>query len=137
MVLPQRLTAEESFPFVPPVLAAAAAAYQLARVAENAQLALMGQQDLDDEWSDDVRAVVLRARERIEETQQSRAELRRRVREFVTGLREGGDSPSSVIDHSRSMIRLLESTGVITSDDGRLEAEVVAWAAEDCGPPAA
>jgi hypothetical protein len=131
MVLPQRLTAEESFPFVPPVLAAAAAAYQRARVAEGAQLALMAQQELDAAWSEDVRATVLLARERIHDAQQSRAELRNRVRQFVRRLREIGEPSSAVTDHSRSMIRLLESTGVITPGDGRLEAEVLAWATED------
>lgn len=133
MVLPQRITAEESFPFVPPALAAAAAAYQRARATESAQLALMAEQNLDDDWSDDVRATVLLARQRINEAQQSRAELRERVREFVVARRDAGDSPSSAIDHTGSMIRLLESTGVITPDDGRLKVEVLAWVAEDVG----
>jgi hypothetical protein len=135
MVLPQRVTAEESFPFVPSALAAAAAAYQSARAMESEQHALMAQQSHDDEWSDEVRAMVLVARDRICVARQSRTELRERLREFVIALRDAGESPSSAIDHTRSMIHLLESTNVITSDDGRLKVEVLAWAAEDFGAP--
>jgi hypothetical protein len=131
MVLPQRVTADESFPFVPFALAAAATAYQLACVAESAQLALMAQRNLNDEWNEDVRMTVLLARERIYETQQSRERFRGLVREFIAPVRDATDSVSSVLQHARSMIRLLESTGAIVSDRGRLEAEVLAWATED------
>jgi hypothetical protein len=131
MVLPQRITAEESFPFVPPVLATAAGEYQRARAAESAQLALMARHNLDEEWTEDVRAIVLTARDRIHEAQAARERFRERVREFVIALRDAGDSASLVVHHTRSMIRLLESTGAVTSDGGRLETEVLAWASED------
>ena len=117
MVLPQRVTAEESFQLVPPVLAAAAAAYRRALIAESAQLALMGQQSLNEDWTDDVRATVLLARQRIVETEQARVQLRDRVREFVVTLRDAGESASAVVRHTRSMIRVLESNGA--GDAGR------------------
>jgi hypothetical protein len=129
MVLPQRVTAEESFQLVPPSLAARAAAYQRARVAESAQLTLMSEHTLDEEWSDDVRATVLLARQRILETQQARAQLREEVVTFVTALRDAGESASAVVRHTRSMIRVLESSAV-EPDDGRLEGELLVWATE-------
>jgi|SRR3954462_9438674 hypothetical protein len=132
MVLPQRVTAEDSFQLVPPRLAAAAAAYQRAHAAERAQLALMAQQNLDEEWSEDVRATVLLARQRILEAQQAGAELRKLVRDFVTTLRGAGESASAVMRHARSMIRLLESSGAGEPDDGRLAAELLVWASEAC-----
>ncbi|HEY4303592.1 MAG TPA: hypothetical protein VGM82_03960 [Gemmatimonadaceae bacterium] len=130
MVLPHRVTTEESRQFMPPVLAAAAAEYQRARMAEASQLALMGQQSLNEEWSDEVRATVLTARRRIFETQQARAQLRDHVRDFVHAQRNAGDSASDVMRHTRSLIRLLESNGVFDTDDGRLEGELLVWATE-------
>jgi hypothetical protein len=131
MVLPQRVTAEESFPFVPPVLATAAAEYQRACAAESAQLALMAQHNLDEEWSDAVRSTVLTARERIYEVQQARARFREQLREFVLALRVAGESAAAAIGHTRSMIRVLESSGAVTADDARFETDVLAWAAQD------
>lgn len=131
MVLPQRVTAEESFQLVPPVLLAAATAYDRARIAESAQLALMAQENLDEEWSADVRATVLLARQRIHETQEARAQFREQVREVVRALRDAGESASDVLRHVRSMIRLLESREAVRmDDDGRLEAELLVWATE-------
>jgi hypothetical protein len=131
MVLPQRVTAEESFPFVPPVLAVAAAEYQLALAAESAQLARMGQENLNVAWTDEVRSTVLLARARIFEAQAARARLREQVRAFVIASRDTGDSVSSMLRHTRSMIRLLESTDTVDDDGGRLESEVLAWATEE------
>jgi hypothetical protein len=130
MVLPQRVTAEDSFQLVPPVLVDAARDYQRARSAETAQLALMARESLDEAWTVDVRATVLLARQRIYETQLARAEFREQVRQFVQALRGAGESSAGVVRHTRSMIRLLESTGAVDADDGRLEAELLAWAAE-------
>ena len=130
MVLPHRVTAEESFELVPAVLSAAAAGYRRARVAESAQLALMGAHSLDEDWSEDVRATVLLARQRILETQHARAQLREQVRTFVVTLRDAGEPASALVRHTRSMIRLLESSGAVEPDDGRLGAELLVWATE-------
>src|SRR3954463_5546104 len=109
MVLAQRVTTQETFQLVPPVLAAAAATYQRAHAAEIEQLALMGQQDLSSEWSDDVRSTVLAARRRIHDAQQTRAHFREQIREFVATLRVAGEPMSAVLRYIRSMIQLLES----------------------------
>jgi len=132
MVLPQRVTAEDSFQLVPPRLAAAAAAYRRAHAAERAQLALMAQENLNEDWSEEVRATVLLARQRILETQQAGEQLRAQVRDFVITLRGAGESASAVMRHTRSMIRLLESTDAAEADDGRLGAELLVWATEAC-----
>jgi len=131
MVLAQRVTAEETFQLVPPILAAAAASYQRAHAAELEQLVLMGQQDLSSEWTDHVRATVLAARRRIHDAQDARANFREQVGEFVATLRAAGEPMSSVLRYIRSMIQLLESTGAIVPDGRRLESEVFAWALED------
>lgn len=131
MALAQRVTAEETFQLVPPIVAATAAAYQRAHAAELEQLALMGQQDLSSEWDDHVRSTVLAARRRIHDAQEARAHFRDQVREFVATLRTAGEPTSSVLRYIRSMIQLLESTGAIVPDGRRLESEVFAWALED------
>jgi glycine/D-amino acid oxidase-like deaminating enzyme len=130
MVLPQRVTAEDRFQLVPPVLAVAAAGYQRAHLAERAQLALMAEQKLDDEWTDETRATVLLARQRILEAQEQLAAFREQVCAFAHALRDAGESASVVLRLTRSMIRLLESNGVVDTDDGRLEAEAIVWATE-------
>jgi len=132
MALAQRVTAEETFQLVPPVIAAAAAAYQRAHAAELEQLTLMGQQDLSIEWTEHVRSTVLTARRRIHEAHEARVRFRDQVREFVAALRAAGEPTSSVLRYIRSMIQLLESTGAVVPDGRRLESEVFAWALEDC-----
>jgi hypothetical protein len=131
MVLPQRVTAEETFHLVPPILAAAASAYQHARVVEHDQLAVMGRCDLSEPWSDEVQATVLLARRRIHETQAARAHFRDQVRAFVVTLRVAGEAASATLRHTRSMIQLLQSSGALATDGGRVEAEILAWAIED------
>jgi hypothetical protein len=131
MVLPQRVTADETFELVPPMLAAAATAHQRARAAEVSQLALMGREDLREPWSDAVRSTVLLARQRIHEAESARARFRDQIREFVVTLRDAGEPASSALRYARSMIRILESTGAIEDDGGRTESEVLAWAIED------
>lgn len=131
MVFPQRVTVEETFHLVPPILAVTAAAYQRARATELEQLAVMGQLNLSSQWSDDVRSTVLAARRRIHEAQEARAHFRDQVREFVVTLRGAGEPASSVLRYARSMIQLLESAGAVLPDGGRLESELLAWAIED------
>jgi len=131
MVFAQRVTAEQTFQLVPPILAAAAATYQRAQVMEVEQLALMGRLDLSNSWTDEVRSTVLTARRRIHEAQEARAHFRDQVREFVVTLRDAGEPASSVLRYTRSMIQLPESTDAIMADGGRLESELLAWAIED------
>lgn len=131
MVLPQRVTTDETFQLVPPMLAAAATAYQRARAAELAQLAVMGRLDLREPWSEAVRSTVLLARGRIQDAQSARARFRDQVREFVVTLRDAGEPASSALRYTRSMICILESTCAIEADGGRTESEVLAWAIED------
>src|SRR4051812_47591472 len=66
MVLPQRVP-DADFSVVPPVISIAAERYQRFKQIEKDHLALMAQHNLLDEWSDEVRATVLDARERIKE----------------------------------------------------------------------
>ena len=130
MVYPQRAVAEDTFQVVPPIVAAAATAYQRARSIEKEQLALMARHDLLGDWSDDVRATVLEARARIHEAREARARFRAQVEQFVMALRTAREPLSAVLRHTRSMVQLLERTGAIDTDDGWLEAEVLEWAIE-------
>jgi len=131
MVLPQRVTAAADFNMLPPVVASAAARYQRLKAIEKEHLALMARHNLLADWSDEVTATVLAARERIHEARAAREEFRAQVREFVQALRGANESLPSVLRHTRSMIHLLESTGAIAADDGWLEAEVLEWAIEE------
>ena len=131
MVAPQRITAEDRFEMVPPVVASAATAYQRARALEKEHLALMARHDLLADWTDEVRTTVLGARERIHEAREAREQFRHQVRRFVVTLRSAGDPMPAVLRHTRSMILLLENTGSIEPDDGWLEAEVLEWAMEE------
>ena len=131
MVLPQRATAEASFSVVPPVVTGAASRYQRLREVEKEHLALMSRHNLLADWTDEVTAVVLAARERIHEARAAREQFRDQVREFVRSMRDANESLPSVLRYTRSMMQLLESGGAITSDGGWLEAEVLEWAIEE------
>jgi hypothetical protein len=117
------------------MLAAVATAHQRARTAELAQLAVMGRLDLREPWSDATRSTVLLARQRIHEARSARADFRGQIREFVVTLRDAGEPASSALRYTRSMMRLLESTGAIEADGGQTEAEVLGWAIEDYESP--
>jgi hypothetical protein len=130
MVLPQRAPVAE-FSVVPPVISIAAERYQRFKQIEKDHLALMARHNLLDEWSDDVRATVLEARERIKEARAAREDFRQQVREFVHALRAAGDSLPSTLRHTRSMLQLLERSGAVAPDGGWLEAEVLEWAIEE------
>ena len=116
---------------IPPAVAAAASEYQRSREVEKQQLALMAQHNLLNEWTAEVRATVLEARERIREARLARDHFRQQVREFVLALRAAHEPLSSVLRQTRTMVQLLESAGAIQSDDGWLEADVLEWAIED------
>ncbi len=136
MVPQQHATARsDGFRVVPPDVAAAAARYQTLRAIEAEHLALMAQHNLLEEWTPDVRAVVLRARDRIREARDARTEFRSQVRDFVLALRATHEALPAVLRHTRVMVQLLESSGAVKADDGWFEAEVLEWAIEEFESP--
>jgi hypothetical protein len=132
MVFQQRAAAKsDAFSLVPPAVAEAAARYQRFREIEKEHLARMARHDLLKEWTAEVRATVLEARERIREARAARELFRQQVREFVCALRAASEPLPGVLRHTRSMLQVLETTGAIENDDGWLEAEVLEWAIEE------
>ena len=132
MVRAQRATAEEAeYSLVPAEIAAAATTYQQMKEVESVHLAEMARHNLLLEWTDDVRAVVVEARARIQEAGAARTRFREHVREFVRALRGAREPLSAVLRHTRVMMRLLEQSGAVRVDDGWLEAEVLEWAIEE------
>jgi hypothetical protein len=130
MVHPQRATADDGFRLVPAELSTAATRYQRSREIEKEHLARMARHNLLEEWSDEVTATVLAARERIQDARVARDEFRLRIQEFVFAHRGANEPLSAVLRHTRSMLQLLETTGVVASDGGWFEAEVLEWAIE-------
>ena len=132
MVFQQRVSADPATSnAIPPEVALAASEYQRSREIEKQQLALMARHNLLNEWTPEVRATVLEARERIREARSARDQFRQQVRAFVLKLRAAREPLSSVLRQTRSMVQLLESVGAIQGDDGWLEADVLEWAIED------
>jgi hypothetical protein len=132
MVFQQRATAEaDAFSVVPPAVAEAAARYQRFREIEKEHLERMARHNLLADWTAEVRATVLEARERIREARAARELFRQQVREFVCALRAAREPLPGVLRHTRSMVQLLENAGAIERDDGWLEAEVLEWAIEE------
>ena len=132
MVFQQRAAADSATSnAIPPDVALAASEYQRSREIEKQQLALMSRHNLLNEWTPEVRATVLEARERIRAARAAREQFRHQVREFVLTLRAAREPLSSVLRQTRAMVQLLESVGAIQSDDGWLEADVLEWAIED------
>jgi|SRR3954466_13581674 hypothetical protein len=131
MVLPQRAASDDDFGLVPREVAEAAQRYQHLKEVEKRHLALMSRHNLLADWTAEVRATVLEARERIREARTAREAFRTQVREFVVILREAREPLSAVLRHTRSMLEMLERCGAIQSDGGWLEAEVLEWAIEE------
>jgi hypothetical protein len=132
MVPHQHATARtDEFSVVPPEVAGAATRYQRLREVEAEHLALMAQHNLLEDWSADVRATVLDAREHVREARVARADFRRQVSEFVLALRTTRTPLPAVLRHTRVMLQLLERSGAIRGDGGWLEAEVLEWAIEE------
>lgn len=132
MVFQQRASTDPvAYNSIPPEVALAATAYQRSREIEKEQLALMAQHNLLTEWTAEIRATVLQARERIREARAARELFRQQVREFVVMLRAAREPLWSVLRQTRAMVQQLESAGAIQSDDGWLEADVLEWAIED------
>jgi len=118
-------------PAIPYEIATAATRYQVFRELEAEQLALMARQNLLVEWTPEVRATVLAAREHIKDAREARSRFREHVRAFVLGWRSAHETLPQVLRHTRSMLQGLERIGAIREDDGWLEAEVLEWAIEE------
>lgn len=132
MVFQQRASAgQATYDAVPSEVARAASEYQRSREIEKEQLALMARHNLLVEWTPEVRATVLEARERVREARAAREQFREQVREFVLARKAAREPLWSVLRQTRAMVQLLESAGAIQSDDGWLEADVLEWAIED------
>ncbi|HEX8942454.1 MAG TPA: hypothetical protein VF785_04895 [Gemmatimonadaceae bacterium] len=133
MTVPQQRAVAEvaEFSFVPPMVAAAATRYQRFREIEQFHLERMARHNLLVDWTPEVRAIVLDARERIREARSARDEFRRQVRDFVLALRSASEPLPAVLRHTRAMLQLLETAGALRNDGGWLEAEVLEWAIEE------
>jgi hypothetical protein len=128
----QRAIAEVvEYSLVPATVAAAATRYQRFREIEQLHLERMARHNLLADWTMEVRAIVLDARERIREARVARQDFRRQVREFVLALRKANEPLPSVLRHTRQMVQLLETSGALRNDGGWLEAEVLEWAIEE------
>jgi hypothetical protein len=133
MTVPQQRAVAEVTEFSPvaPMVAAAATRYQRFREIEQFHLERMARHNLLADWTPEIRAIVLDARERIREARAAREEFRRQVREFVVGLRSASEPLPTVLRQTRTMLQLLETSGALRSDGGWLEAEVLEWAIEE------
>lgn len=131
MAFQQQSAAEVRKPApVPQPFADSASSYQRHREVEAQQLALMAQHNLLDEWTTEVRDVVLNAREHVRAARAAREAFREEVRKLVMTLRETGGPLSSVLRQVRATLESLEESGAIRADGGWLEAEVLEWTIE-------
>ena len=133
MPVPQQraVAGVSEFSPVAPMVAAAATRYQRFREIEQFHLERMARHNLLADWTPEVRAIVLDARERIREARAAREDFRRQVREFVVALRLADEPLPAVLRHTRGMLQLLETSGALRNDGGWLEAEVLEWAIEE------
>src|SRR5579862_3994353 len=115
----------------PNEVADSARRYQVAREVEATHLALMAQHNLQADWTPDVRAIVLAAREHIRAARTARRDFRGHLRTFVSGLQTERQSLQAVLRQTRALVQGLQSAGVINDDGGWLEAEILEWAIEE------
>jgi hypothetical protein len=112
-------------------IATAATRYQLFRELEAEHLAVMAQQNLLADWTPEVCATVLAAREYVKDAREARLRFREQVRTFVLAFRSSKEALPQVLRHTRSMLQNLERIGAIRDDQGWFEAEVLEWAIEE------
>jgi hypothetical protein len=112
-------------------IATAATRYQLYRELEAEKLAVMSRQNLETDWTPEVRAAVLDAREYVRDAREARIQFRGHIRTFVDALREAREALPQALRRTRSMLHDLERIGAIRGDDGWFEAEVLEWAIEE------
>jgi hypothetical protein len=116
---------------IPHEIATAATRYQLFRELEAEHLAVMARQNLLVDWTQEVRATVLAAREYVKDAREARVQFRDLVRSFVVAFRSAGEPLPQVLRHTRSMLHGLERMGAIRDEQGWFEAEVLEWAIEE------
>jgi hypothetical protein len=132
MALPHQAAVAANDLYLPTTdVALAAAEYGRFREIEREQLAVMARYNLLEEWSEDARAAVVEARERIRQTCAARGLFRRHVCDSVVELRNAREPLPGVLRHLRRMIEFFEVSGIIEQDGGWLEAEVLEWAMEE------
>jgi hypothetical protein len=132
MISQQVATAHSYTPTsIPYEIATAATRYQVFRELEAEHLAVMARLNLLVDWTPEVRATVLAAREHIKDAREARLHFREHVRTFVLGCRSAREPLPQVLRHTRSMLQGLERIGAIREDDGWFEAEVLEWAIEE------
>lgn len=119
------------YSFVPTGVAAAATRYQAFREIEAEHLALMAKYNLALEWTPEMRQVVFNAGDHIRHARDARQAFRYQVREFVLSLQRAREPLSTVLQRTRSLLRMLETQGALRGDGGWLEAEVLEWAIEE------
>src|SRR6185503_73725 len=112
------------FAIVLPDVAAAATRYQTFREIEAEHLAAMAKLNLALEWTPDIRPTVFNAGDHVHAARDARHHLRELVREFVVERRLARHPLARVLEQTKAMLRLLESTGSLRRDGG-LEAEVL------------
>jgi hypothetical protein len=116
---------------VPLDFANAATRYQAFREVEAEHLGLMAKHNLLDDWTPEIRAMVLAARHHVREAGEARSRFRGLVRAYVAPLRGAKQPLSLVLRTVRTTLGLLEQSGAIRSDDGWFEAEVLEWVIQE------
>jgi hypothetical protein len=91
------------------MVAAAATRYQRFREIEQHHLERMARYNLLADWTTEIRAVVLDARERIREARAAREDFRRLVREFVLAQRSASELRTSTSKQSTTLGRAVPS----------------------------
>src|SRR4051794_13220046 len=124
MISQQQAAAQSYSPIataIPHEIATAATRYQLFRELEAEHLAIMAQQNLLVDWTPEVRATVLAAREYVNDAREARVRFRALVRDFVLALRSSGKLLPQVLRQTRSMLQGLERIGALRDDQGWFE----------------
>jgi len=116
---------------IPHEIATAATRYQLFRELEAEHLAVMARQNLLADWTPEIRATVLAAREYVKDAREARVRFRDLVRSFVLAFRSAGEPLPHVLRQTRSMLHGLERIGAIRDEQGWFEAEILEWAIEE------
>src|SRR5215212_9265859 len=100
-MISRQQVAEQSYtlPTVPHEIATAATRYQLFRELEAENLAVMARQNLLADWTPEVRAAVLVAREYVKDAREARVLFREHVRTFVTARRLAGEPLPQMLRH--------------------------------------
>src|SRR5262249_37249520 len=103
MVSQQQLAARtDGHSYVPMDFANAATRYQAFREVEAEHLALMARHNLSEDWTSDVRDVVLAARHHVREAAHARQRFRALVREIAVTARRSCETLPALLRRMRS-----------------------------------